>query len=96
MKIHMIGIDLAKTVFHLVGLNAQGEVVAQRKCSRSQLLRFTSNLPVCLIGMEACGGAHFLGRALRDQGHDVRLMPAQYVKPYVKTNKNDYIAGGLT
>jgi transposase len=91
MKIHTIGIDLAKTVFHLVGLNAQGEVVVQRKCSRSQLLRFTSNLPECLIGMEACGGAHFLGRALRDQGHDVRLMPAQYVKPYVKTNKNDYI-----
>jgi transposase len=91
MEIHTIGIDLAKTVFHLVGLNAYGEVVVQRKCSRSQLLRFTSNLRVCLIGMEACGGAHFLGRALRDQGHDVRLMPAQYVKPYVKTNKNDYI-----
>src|SRR6266702_548059 len=91
MEIHTIGIDRAKTVFHLVGLNAHGDVVVQRKCSRSQLLRFTSNLRVCLIGMEACGGAHFLGRALRDQGHDVRLMPAQYVKPYVKTNKNDYI-----
>ena len=91
MEIHTIGIDLAKTVFHFVGLNAHGEVVVQRRCSRSQLLRFTSNLRVCLIGMEACGGAHFLGRALRDQGHDVRLMPAQYVKPYVKTNKNDYI-----
>ena len=63
----------------------------RKKCSRSQLLRFTSNLQVSLIGMEACGGAHFLGRALREQGHDVRLMPAQYVKPYVKTNKNDYI-----
>lgn len=50
-----------------------------------------SNLHVSLIGMEACGGAHFLGRALREPGHDVRLMPAQYVKPYVKTNKNDYI-----
>ena len=88
MEIHTIGID---PVFHFVGLNARGEVVVQRKCSRSQLLRFTSNLRVCLIGMEACGGAHFLGRALRNQGHDVRLMPAQYVKPYVKTNKNDYI-----
>ena len=63
----------------------------RKKCSRNQLLRFTSNLRVSLIGMEACGGAHFLGRALREQGHDVRLMPAQYVKPYVKTNKNDYI-----
>ena len=56
-----------------------------------RLLRFTSNLRECLIGMEACGGSHFLGRALREQGHDVRLMPAQYVKPYVKPNKNDYI-----
>ena len=62
-----------------------------KKFSRNQLLHFTANLGVRLIGMEACGGAHFLGRALREQGHDVRLMPAQYVKPYVKTNKNDYI-----
>src|SRR6266700_1608468 len=91
MEIHTIGIDLGKTVFHLVGLNPRGEVVVRKKCSRNQILRFTANLRVCLIGMEACGGAHFLGRALREQGHDVRLMPAQYVKPYVKTNKNDYI-----
>src|ERR1700726_4331924 len=91
MEIRTIGIDLGKTVFHLVGVNARGEVVVRKKCSRLQLLRFTSNLRECLIGMEACGGSHFLGRALRDQGHDVRLMPAQYVKPYVKTNKNDYI-----
>ena len=91
MEIHTIGIDLAKTIFHLVGVNARGEVVVRKKCSRNQLLRFTSNLRVSLIGMEACGGSHFLGRALREQGHDVRLMPAQYVKPYVKTNKNDYI-----
>ena len=91
MEIRTIGIDLGKTVFHLVGVNARCEVVVRKKNSRIQLLRFTSNLPECLIGMEACGGAHFLGRALREQGHDVRLMPAQYVKPYVKTNKNDYI-----
>ena len=91
MEIHTIGIDLGKTVFHLVGVDALGKVVVRRKCSRAQLLRFTSNLRECLIGMEACGGSHFLGRALREQGHDVRLMPAQYVKPYVKTNKNDYI-----
>jgi transposase len=91
MEIHTIGIDLGKIVFHLVGLNRRGEVVVRKKCSRNQILRFTSNLQVSLIGMEACGGAHFLGRALREQGHDVRLMPAQYVKPYVKTNKNDYI-----
>jgi transposase len=66
-------------------------VVVRKKVSRSQLLQFTANLKVVLIGMEACGGAHFLGRALREQGHQVRLMPAQYVKPYVKTNKNDFI-----
>ena len=91
MEIRTIGIDLGKTVFHFVGVNARGEVVVRKKGSRTQLLRFTSNLRACLIGMEACGGSHFLGRALREQGHDVRLMPAQYVKPYVKTNKNDFI-----
>ena len=91
MDIRTIGIDLGKTVFHLVGVNARSEVVVRKKCSRTQLLRFTSNLRECLVGMEACGGSHFLGRALREQGHDARLMPAQYVKPYVKTNKNDYI-----
>jgi transposase len=91
MEIHTVGIDLGKTVFNLVGLNAAGETVIRKKCSRKQLLHFTANLRVRLIGMEACCGSHFLGRALRGQGHDVRLMPAQYVKPYVKTNKNDYI-----
>jgi hypothetical protein len=91
MELHTIGIDLGKTVFHLVGLNLRGEVVARKKLSRRQLLQFTANLHAGLIGMEACGGAHFLGRALREQGHEVRLMPAQYVKPYVKTNKNDFI-----
>src|SRR5271169_5439973 len=91
MELHTIGIDLGKTVFHLVGLNQRGEVVVRKKFSRKQLLRFTANLQVELIGMEACGGAHFLGRALQEQGHEVRLMPAQYVKPYVKTNKSDYI-----
>src|SRR5271154_2801052 len=91
MELHTIGVDLGKTVFHLVGLNRRGEVVVGKKLSRPQLLRFTANLHVQLIGMEACGGAHFLGRALREQGHDVRLIPAQYVKPYVKTNKSDYI-----
>jgi transposase len=91
MEIATVGIDLGKTVFHLVGLNAAGETVVRKRFSRTQLLRFTGNLKVGLIGMEACAGAHFLGRALRQQGHEVRLMPAQYVKPYVKTNKNDYI-----
>jgi transposase len=88
MELHTIGIDLGKTGFHLVGLNLRGEVVVRKKFSRTQLLRFTANVRVGLIGMEACGGAHFLGRALREQGHEVRLIPAQYVKPYVKTNKS--------
>src|SRR5260370_10686463 len=91
MELHTIGIDLGKTVFHLVGLNLRGEVVVRKKCSRKQLLQFTANLKVELIGMEACGGSHFLGRALREQRHEVRLIPAQDVKPYVKTNKSDYI-----
>jgi transposase len=91
MKIYALGIDLGKTVFHLVGLDARGQVVVRKRCSRTQLLAFTANLQVQSIGMEACSGAHFLGRALRAQGHEVRLMPAQYVKPYVKTNKSDYL-----
>src|SRR5450631_3134660 len=91
MEIRTIGIDLGKTVFHFVAVNARGQVVVRRKGSRTQLLRFTANLPQCLIGMEACGGAHFLGRTLREQGHDVKLIPAQFVKPFVKSNKNDFI-----
>ena len=91
MEIHAIGIDLGKTLFHLVGVDASGRVVVRKRYSRTQLLTYTANVRVQVIGMEACSGAHFLARALRQQGHDVRLMPAQYVKPYVKTNKSDYI-----
>ena len=75
MKLHAIGIDLGKTVFHLVGLSPSGEVMARKKFSRTQLLRFTANMQAALIGMEACAGSHFLGKALREQGHAVRLMP---------------------
>jgi transposase len=91
MEIRAIGIDLGKTLFHLVAVDAGGNVVVRKRCSRKQLLTYTANIKVGLIGMEACSGSHFLGRALREQGHDVRLIPAQYVKPYVKTNKSDYI-----
>jgi transposase len=91
MKLQALGIDLGKTVFHMVGLDGSGKVVIRKRCSRTQLLAFTGNLQVQVIGMEACSGAHFLGKALRAQGHEVRLMPAQYVKPYVQTNKSDYI-----
>jgi transposase len=76
----VIGIDLGKTVFHMVGLDSTDKAVIRKKSSRTQLPAFTANLRVQLIGMEACSGAHFLGRALREQGHEVRLMPAKYVK----------------
>jgi transposase len=69
VKIHTIGIDLSKTTFHVVGLDEKGAVVLRRKQSRKQLLIYTANLPSALIGMEACGGAHYLGRALEAQGH---------------------------
>jgi transposase len=91
MEIQAIGIDLGKTLFHLVAVDVIGRVVVRKRCSRAQLLAYTANIHVQCIGMEACSGAHFLGRALQQQGRDVRLMPAQYVKPYVKTNKSDFI-----
>jgi transposase len=91
MEVHVIGIDVGKTLFHLVRVDAVGKVVIRKRCSRTQLLTFTANIRVRHIGMEACSGARFLARALQQQGHEVKLMPAQYVKPYVKTNKSDYI-----
>ena len=77
MDIHVVGIDLGKTLFHLVGLDTTGRVVIRKRCSRTQLLAFTANIRAQRVGMEACSGAHFLARALQQQGHDVRLMPAR-------------------
>ncbi|HXZ31869.1 MAG TPA: IS110 family transposase [Terriglobales bacterium] len=91
MHITSIGIDLGKTTFHLVALGERNKILLRRKFSRSQLLACTANLPSSLIGLEACSGSHFLGTALREQGHQVRLIPAQFVKPYRKSNKNDFI-----
>jgi transposase len=71
VELHTIGIDLGKTVFHLVRLDLRDEVVVRKNFSRTQLLRFTANVYVGLIGMEVCGGSHFLGRALREQSHEV-------------------------
>jgi transposase len=79
-----IGIDLGKNSFHLVGLDQRGASVLQLKCSRAQLERRLANIPSCLIGMEACSGAHYIGRRLTALRHDVRLIPAQYVKPFLK------------
>ena len=91
MHIASIGIDLGKTTFHLVALGERNKILLRRKFSRSQLLAYTANLPASLIGLEACAGSHFIGTVLREQGHQVRLIPAQFVKPYRKSNKNDFI-----
>ena len=91
MHISSVGIDLGKTTFHLVALDEHSKVVIRKKFSRKQLLTYTANLQSSLIGVEACSGAHFIGARLRDQGHQVRLIPAQFVKPFVKANKNDFI-----
>ena len=93
MQIASVGIDLGKTTYHLVALDTHSKIVAKLKFSRKQLLAYTANLPSALIGIEACSGAHFIGAALREQGHDVRLIPAQFVKPFLKSNKNDFLDG---
>jgi transposase len=85
-----IGLDLGKNTFHLVGLDRRGAIVLQLKLSRGQLERRLANVPRCLVGMEACSGSHHIGRRLAALGHDVRLIAAQYVKPFLKGHKNDY------
>jgi len=84
-----IGLDLAKHVFQVHGVDAIGDVVIRRQLRRSQVLTFFGGLDPCLVGMEACAGSHHWARELRALGHEVRIMPAHYVKPYVKRNKND-------
>jgi len=91
MHIASVGIDLGKTNFHLVALGEHNKVLLRKKFSRPQLLAYTANLRASLIGLEACAGAHFVGTVLREQGHEVRLIPAQFVKPYRKSNKNDFL-----
>ena len=89
MNITTIGLDLAKNVFQVHGVDEYGNVVLQKQLMRAKVLGFFAKLAPCLIGMEACSGAHYWARELMSRGHTVRLMPAQYVKPYVKGNKND-------
>ncbi len=89
MNITTIGIDLAKNVFQLHGVDAQGQSIVQKKITRNKLPEFVANLPPCLIGLEACGGAHYWARKFTQMGHQVKLMSPQFVKPYVKSNKND-------
>jgi transposase len=95
-----IGIDIGKNTFHLIGLDMKGAIVLRQKLSRCQVDARLANMPPCLIGMEACVGAHHLSRKLIALGHDARLMPARYVRPYSKGQKNDFrdaeaIAGGV-
>src|ERR1700679_2457711 len=89
MKITTGGIDLAKNVFQVHGVDERGKPVLRRQLRRGQIAEVFVNLPPCLIGMEACASAHHWGRTLQRFGHTVRLMAPQFVKPYVKTNKND-------
>lgn len=88
-QISTIGLDIAKTVFQVHGTDASGETVVRRQLRRRQVLPFFRKLPACVIGIEACATAHHWAREIAKLGHEVRLMPARYVKPYVKRNKND-------
>jgi transposase len=87
--ISVLGIDIAKLVFHVVGMDDSGHVVLRKRIARSELLTFIANLPPLRIGMEACGSAHYWARCFREYGHDVRLIAPQFVKAYVKSPKND-------
>jgi len=89
-RVSTIGLDLGKNTFHVIGMSERGRIVLRLKISRGQLERRFVNLPPCLIGMEACAGAHHVGRRLAALGHDVRLIPAQYMKPFLKGHKNDF------
>jgi transposase len=88
--IAVIGIDIGKNSFHIVGQDQRGSIVLRQKWSRGQVEARLANLRPCLIGMEACVGAHHLSRKLQILGHDARLMPAKYVRPYSKGQKNDF------
>jgi transposase len=89
MKITTVGLDLAKSVFQVHGVDVRGKAMLRKQLKRSEMATFFANLPPCLIGMEACSSAHHWARKLTALGHEVRLMAPQFVKPYVKTNKND-------
>ena len=89
-KLTTIGLDLAKHVFHVVGCDARGNRVLRKRLRRGQVLGYFSQLPPCRVGMEACAGSHYWGREIQALGHEVRLIPAQHVKPLVRGNKNDY------
>ncbi|MCW5622874.1 MAG: IS110 family transposase, partial [Burkholderiales bacterium] len=90
MEITTVGIDVGKSWFHLIGCNRAGRPITRQKLNRGQLAVFVANLPQCLIGMEACPGSQHLARAFHRSGHDVRLIAPKFIKPYLKSQKNDF------
>ena len=88
-QVSVLGIDLAKQVFHVVAMDDIGTIVWRKRVARSGLMPLIAQLPPVVIGMEACGGAHYWARRFREHGHVVKLMAPQFVKPYVKSNKHD-------
>lgn len=91
MTIKALGIDLGKHSFHVYGVDHHGKQVIRKKFTRKGLIQYLSTLQPCLIGFESCGGAHYWSRKAEFLGHEPKIMPAQFVKPYVKSNKNDYL-----
>ena len=88
-ELSTVAIDLAKKVFHPMGTDTTGNILWRKRLSRNALISFIAQLPPVLIGIEACGGAHYWARRFREHGHEVKLMAPQFVKAYVKSNKND-------
>ena len=88
-EVTILGIDLAKDLFHVHGVDERGRTVLQQRVSRKRLSGYIANLPRCRIGIESCGGAHYWARVFESHGHDVGMMNPKFVKPYVKSNKND-------
>ena len=86
----IVGIDLGKNWFHLIGLDAQGATVVRKRLNRSQLAAYAVTVPRCIVATEACPGSQYWGRVFARAGHEIRILPAQFVKPYLKANKNDF------
>jgi transposase len=91
MNIRTLGIDLAKNIFQIHGVDSAGKKLVNKSIRRNKLPEFIHQLPPCLIGMEACGGSNYWGQKFTDMGHEVKLISPQFVKPYVKSNKNDAV-----
>ena len=91
MKVSVLGIDLGKNICSIVGLDETGAVVLRRQVKRKTLIGLAAKLSPCIVAMEACCGAHYLGRLIADQGHDVRLMSPEYVRPYIKRRRTTIV-----